>query len=326
MKKYVLKRILYLIPTVFIVSIIIFIMIRMIPGDIVDLMASDMGMANQMDKAEIEHRLGLDEPLLIQYGRWIGILPNEEGRFSGIFQGDFGNSLWTGTPIMQSVKDRLPVTLELGILGFIFAHLISIPLGIYSALRRDSVGDMLTRSFAVLCIAVPSFWLATMIIVYPSIWWGYMPSVIWIPFRENPMGNLKMVIIPAMVLGIELSGSTTRLMRTRMIDVLGQDYIRTAWAKGLKERLIILRHALKNSLISVVTMSGMQVASIFGGAVIVEKIFSIPGMGRLILEATNQRDYPVISGLMFFMAIIVMLTNLGVDLLYGVLDPRISYE
>ena len=175
-------------------------------------------------------------------------------------------------------------------------------------------------------IAVPVFWLATMCIVFPAVWWGKMQTIKWVSFLDNPLQNLKNIVLPGFLMGISMSGMLTRLTRTRMIEILGQDYIRAAWSKGLKERVIIFRHALKNCLISIITMSGMQVASIFGGSVIIEKIFSIPGMGRMILDATTQRDYPVLQGTMFFMAIIVMVVNLLVDILYSAVDPRIQIK
>ena len=294
MRSYVVRRILLIIPTAIIVSMIVFLLVRIVPGNVVDLMAQDLGSYRQIDKDEIRHRLGLDVPIHIQYGRWIGILPNNEGKLDGLLQGNFGKSLWTSTSVIDEMKARLPVTLELGLLGLVIAHLVAIPLGIFSALRRETVGDWIARSFAIICIAIPSFWLATMVVIFPAIWWGYMPSISWIPLSENVWGNLQIVLVPSILMGLSMSGTITRMTRNRMIGVLGQDYIRTAWSKGLKERVIVFGHGLKNALIPIVTMTGMQVAHIFGGSVIIEKIFNIPGMGRLMVDAVTKRDYPVI--------------------------------
>ncbi len=326
MKSYVVKRILLIIPTIFLISVIIFGLIRAVPGNVVDMMTAQLGSYRQIDREEIEQKLGLDQPVYKQYGRWLGVVPDEDGELNGILQGNFGESLWTSTTVMDEIKDRLPVTLELGIIALLIAHLIAIPLGVYSALRRETPGDLIARSFSVLSIAIPDFWLATMLIIFPALWWGHMASLRWIPFFESPIENLKIVLLPSFILGLSMSGTTTRLMRNRMIDVLGRDYIRTAWAKGLNGWLVIMRHALKNALIPVITMTGIQVASIFGGAVIIEKIFSIPGMGRLITDAITNRDYPVVSGVLFFTAIFVMAVSLIVDLSYALLDPRVRYE
>ncbi|GAI87750.1 unnamed protein product, partial [marine sediment metagenome] len=286
MRAYVIRRVLLLIPTVLIASLIIFLMIRFIPGSIVDLMVAQMaesgGMGAELaDRASIEQALGLDVSIPVQYGRWIGVVPGEDDSFSGIFQGNLGDSLWRGTPVLEDIATRWPVTLELGLLALIVAQIIALPIGIYSALRQDTWGDYIGRSFAIFCIAVPGFWLGTMVIVFPSIWWGWSPSIVPISFLEDPIGNLKMFILPAIVLGMAMSGMTMRMTRTMMLEVLRQDYIRTAWAKGLRERVVIIRHALKNALIPVVTTIGYQVPIMVGGAVIIEQIFCLPGMGRL---------------------------------------------
>ncbi|MBA7586934.1 Dipeptide transport system permease protein DppB [subsurface metagenome] len=193
-------------------------------------------------------------------------------------------------------------------------------------MRQDTWGDYIARSFAIMCIAVPGFWLATIIIVFPSIWWGYSPPLTLIRFTEDPIGNLGMFIIPAIVLGMVMSGGTMRITRTMMLEVLRQDYIRTAWSKGLRERVVILRHALKNALIPVVTVIGYQVPIMFGGAVIIEQIFNLPGVGRLLLDATLSRDYTIVSGVMLVLGGVIVLVNLTVDLTYGYLDPRVHYK
>ncbi len=330
MQAYIIRRLLLVIPTVFLVSLIVFFMIRLIPGSIVDAMIAEQAQSGVtgsavMDRDTIERALGLDMPIFVQYGRWIGVLPNMGGNFSGIFQGNLGNSLWKDIPVTTEIATKWPVTFELGLLGLVIAQLIALPVGIFSALRQDKWGDYIARSFAIGAISIPSFWLATLIIVFPSIWWGYMPSIMLIPFTEDPIGNLKMFIIPAVVLGMAMSGMTMRMTRTMMLEVLRQDYIRTAWSKGLKERTVVIRHALKNALIPVVTIVGWQVPVLIGGTVIIEQIFCLPGMGRLMLGALMKRDYTVVSGVVLLLSLGIMLLNLVVDLTYSYLDPRVRY-
>ena len=329
MREYIIRRLLYMIPTVLVVSIIVFFMMRLMGGDILDIMISEMrisGKTGPVLRAAVEARMGLDAPLITQYGRWIGFWPQADGGFSGIFQGTFGNSLWKGTPVIDDILERLPVTFELGLMGLIIAQLIALPIGIYSALRQDTWGDYIARSFALLCIAVPGFWIATLVIVFPAIWWDYMPSIFLIPFTEDPIGNLKMFIVPAIVLGMGMSGLTMRMTRTMMLEVLRQDYIRTAWGKGLRERMVVLRHALQNALIPVITIIGHQIPILVGGTIIIEQIFQLPGMGRLLIDASNHRDYPIVSAVVLVIGVTIVLVNLMVDLSYGLLDPRVRYR
>ena len=331
MRAYVIRRLLLMIPTLFIASIIIFFIIRLIPGDVIDQMIRTMGQEGTVAdletlRAVIEKAMGLDVPVFTQYGRWIGVVPQADGSLSGIFQGDLGNSLMKGLPVANLIAQKWPVTLELGLLALIVAQLIGLPIGVYSALRQDTWGDYVTRSFAIMLMALPSFWVGTMVIVFPSIWWGYTPSVITIPFTEDPIGNLKMFIVPAIILGMYLSGVTMRMTRTTMLEVLRQDYIRTAWAKGLKERVVVIRHTLKNALIPIISVVGLQVPVMVGGTVIIEQIFCLPGMGRLIVSATLERDYTIISGTMLLFGAAMVLVNLMVDLTYAYFDPRIRYK
>jgi len=245
MRTYVIRRLLLMIPTLLVVSLLIFFLVRVIPGSIVDAMIAGGDADVELDRAMIEHSMGLDAPLMVQYGRWMGFVSQMDGSFSGIFQGDLGISWWTRKPVAEQLASSWHVTLELGLMGMILAQLIALPIGVYSAVRQDKWFDYVGRSFAILCISVPGFWLGTMIIVFPSIWWGYMPSIALIPFTGDPIGNLKMFIVPAIVLGMSLTGVTMRMTRTMMLEVLRQDYIRTAWAKGLSEWVVITRHALK---------------------------------------------------------------------------------
>jgi peptide/nickel transport system permease protein len=325
MRAYVIRRLLLLVPNLLLVSLIIFFVAHLIPGDIVDAIMSQ-SLDQVMERSELEKKYGLEAPLLIQYARWMGFAPRLDGSFSGILQGDLGTSWWRHVPVLKLVSLKWPVTFELGLLALIVAQLIALPIGIFSALRQDTWGDYTGRSFAILCISIPGFWLGTLIIVYPSIWWDYMPSISLIHFAEDPIGNLKMFIVPAIVLGMSLAGITMRMTRTMMLEVLRQDYIRTAWSKGLKEGTITRRHALKNALIPVVTIIGLQAPVLIGGTVIIEEIFVLPGMGRLIIEATLRRDQQLISGIVILFAIALMLINMVVDLTYALLDPRVEYK
>ena len=287
MWQYITRRLLLAIPTIILATLIVFITIRLIPGSILTLMEQQYSYIQNINMDVIKHNLGLDVPVYVQYFRWVGNI---------ILHGDFGKSMWTTTSVISEISAAWPVTLELGILAIIISQLIALPIGIFSALRQDTWGDYLARSFAILFIAIPGFWIATLVMVFPSIWWGWTPSIVYIPFVKDPIGSLGMFILPAVVLGLNGSGSTMRMTRTMMLEVMRQDYIRTAWAKGLRERVVVTRHTLKNALIPVVTIIGMQLPSVIGGAVIIETIFGLPGMGRLIVTSTTQRDYTMFCG------------------------------
>lgn len=318
MSTYIIRRLLLIIPTLILVTIIVFLSVRFIPGSIIDLMTAQIGDISDVELArqQIREALGLDEAIHIQYIKWFG----------GVLTGDLGESLWTGREITKDILSRLPISLELGILAIITSMLISIPIGIYSAVRQDTMGDYVGRSFAIMCISLPSFWLGTMVMVFPAVWWGWSPSAQYVPITENLGSNIVQFIIPAVIMGMVMSGTTMRMTRTMMLEVLRQDYIKTAWSKGMKERNVVLRHALKNALIPVVTIIGLQVPILIGGSVIMERIFNLPGIGRLLLDALGQRDYPVISGVNIVMATAVLFINLTVDVFYAYLDPRISYH
>jgi len=317
---YVARRLLWIPITVFLISIVVFLLVRFLPGNVIDLLISQLQpSAGQMHvtRAAIAHSLGLDVPVYVQYGRWVGNI---------IAHGSLGNSLMGNQPILPSIEAALPVTAELGILAIIFSIIISIPIGVYSAIRQDTIQDYIWRGISVLFISVPAFWIGTMIMIYPAIWWGWSPPMQLIPFFKDPAGNLGMFILPALVLGVTMTGGTMRMTRTMMLEVLRQDYIRTAWSKGLKERVVVTRHAMRNALIPVITIIGMQIPMIVGGSVIIEQIFSLPGLGRLMLAAINERDYPTVSGINVFVAVFVIIINILVDIAYGWLDPRIHYQ
>ena len=317
MRAYVVRRILLIIPTLFLLSILVFLSARFIPGDIVDtMMASDQNAMFGVDREALLRALGLDVPVHVQYGRWLeGIL----------LRGTLGNSLLGDWPVEEKIAGRLPVTLELGFLALVIGLVLGVPIGIGSAIHQDTTVDYAGRSVAILGLATPNFWLGIMVMTYPVIWWGWTPRMQLIPFAENPLENLEMFIIPGLILGTALSAATMRMTRTMMLEVLRQDYIRTAWSKGLRERVVVIRHAVKNALIPVVTLIGLQLPILVGGAVIMENIFNLPGLGRLMLTALTDRDYPVISGINLFFGTVVIGINLMIDLIYGYLDPRVRY-
>ena len=316
--------------TLFLVTIIAFLSVRFIPGSLVNLMIADKyrestGSREEM-VAAVKGQLGLDVPIWKQYLRWLGALPQKDGSFSGVLEGDLGKSLWTERIIRDEILQRIPISLELGIIAIITGLLLAFPIGIYSAIRQDVIGDYLGRSFAILCIAIPGFWLATMIFIYPAKWFNWTPAVLYHPITENLWANLGQFIIPGILMGMAMSGTTMRMTRTMMLEVLRQDYIRTAWSKGLRERVVVVRHALKNALIPIVTIIGLQLPVLIGGSVIMEQIFVLPGMGRLMLDALSARDYPIVSGVNLVMATVILLVNLLVDMSYAWLDPRIRYR
>ena len=318
MRAYIIRRTLLIIPTLFILSILVFLSVRFIPGDVIDFIVGRMGLeAGHVDRDALERMLGLDVPVYVQYGRWIG----------GIFlRGSLGQSLMGGWAIEQRILDRLPVTFELGFLAIAIGLMIALPVGIYSAIRQDTAADYVGRSAAIIGLATPNFWLGIMVMIYPAIWWGWSPPMEWIPFTEDPLGNLGVVLIPSLILGTAAAAATMRMTRTMMLEVLRQDYIRTVWSKGLRERVVVMRHAIKNALIPVITLIGLQLPILVGGSVIMENIFALPGLGRLMVLALEQRDYPVVSGINLFFATAVMGANLVTDLLYALLDPRVRYQ
>lgn len=316
MQAFIVRRLLALIPTLIFTSIIVFASIRLIPGDVIDLMLSQNDIATGNDRAMIEEALGINEPIHIQYFQWIG----------AAVQGDLGRSLWQNTPVTEQLLETLPITFELGLLALIVALTVAIPIGIYSAMHQDTAGDYITRSFSLLMLAIPSFWLGTLVMVFPSVWWRWAPPLEYTPFFEDPIANLSHMIVPAIILGLGLSAVTMRMTRTMMLEVMRQDYIRTARAKGLGENLVVMRHALRNGLIPVVTLVGLQAPLLIGGAVILEQIFVVPGMGLLLLEAVFQRDYPIVTGVFLVVGVAILVINLLVDLTYGFLDPKVRQQ
>ena len=317
MRAYILRRLLLVIPTLFALSLIVFFSVRFIPGGVIDAMVARSEFTGTVDREALERRLGLDVPVWVQYGRWTG----------NIFRhGTLGESLMGRGAVEEKIIGRLPVTLELGLLAIVIGLVIALPVGIYSAIRQDTIADYGGRTLAIIGLATPNFWLALMVMLYPAIWWNWTPPLKMISFVEDPLGNLGVFIVPSLILGTAMSAATMRMTRTMMLEVLRQDYIRTAWSKGLKERIIVIRHTIKNALIPVITLIGLQLPILVGGAVIMENIFNLPGIGSLLLNALTDRDYPMVSGINLFFATGVVLFNLLIDLIYPYLDPRIRYK
>ena len=302
------------------VSILVFLLIRFIPGDVIDamLLTSSISGGTVETRAELERFLGLDVPAHVQYARWIGGI---------VLHGTLGKSLLGGAiTIEEQILRRLPVTLELGLLAIAIGLIIALPVGIYSAIRRNTLADYAGRSLAIVGLATPNFWLGLLVIVFPAIWWNWTPPIRMIALADDLLGNLGVFIVPSLILGTYFAAATMRMTRTMMLEVLRQDYVRTAWSKGLRERVVVVRHAIKNALIPVITLTGLQLPILIGGSVIMENIFNLPGIGRLLVNALVDRDYPMVSGVNLVFAAGVVVINLVVDLLYGFLDPRVRYR
>jgi peptide/nickel transport system permease protein len=312
-RTYVLRRLLIAVPSLLIASLIVFALPRLIPGDVVQLMLEEKAYGADLD--DLRAKLGLDRPLPLQFVEWL----------ARIARGDLGESLWTRQPVLEELGRRLPVTLTLGFLAIAVALLIGIPVGILAAVRQDGVLDFLARSAAILGLSIPGFVLAIVVILLPAIWWGWTPLVRFTELSKDPLTHIAQFVLPSIILGIAAAAGIMRLTRGMLLEVLRQDYVRTAWAKGLRERAVVLKHSLKNAVIPVVTVLGLQVAQVAGGAVIIETVFGLPGMGQFLVEAIVQRDYPVIQGINLLVVVIIVGTNLLVDLGYALLDPRIRY-
>jgi peptide/nickel transport system permease protein len=329
MTAYIIRRLLLIIPTFFLVTLLVFLSARFIPGDVIDLMLSQMsssGTASEMTRQNVEEALGLDAPIHIQYLRWLGVAPQKTGKLQGLLEGNLGKSLWKAQSVTKLLVERLPISIELGLIAMITAIIISLPIGVYSAIRQDTWGDYIGRSISIIFISVPSFWIGTLIFIYPPIWWGWSPPTEYIPITKNFLGNMGQFFLPGFITGMIMGGTLMRMTRTMMLETLRQDYIRTAWAKGLKERWVIIRHALKNALLPVITIMGGMVPMVIVGTVIMEQIFALPGVGILTFQSLTLRDYPLIQGITVLMALIVLLSNLAIDLTYAWIDPRVQYR
>ncbi|HYY55460.1 MAG TPA: ABC transporter permease [Candidatus Dormibacteraeota bacterium] len=314
MSRYLAARLLGAVPTLVGVSLLTFAFIRLIPGDAI---AARLGTSTALTPeqlASLRAYFGLDQPLPVQYWNWL----------TSLARGDAGYSIRTGRPVFVEIAERLPATLELAAAATLIAVAVGVPLGLLSALRRRSRADVAARIAGLVGLSLPSFWLGTLIIVVFSLYLRWLPNTGgYVDFVRDPVGNLGLIMFPALTLGLALAAATMRMTRSAMLDVLGADYVRTARAKGLRGEVIVRRHVLRNGLIVVITLLGIQVGQLLGGAVVVEEIFSIPGVGRMLLTAIVQRDYALVQGAVLVIAILFVLVNIFVDLLYGYLDPRI---
>jgi peptide/nickel transport system permease protein len=313
LKRYLARRLVIAIPSLLIASVIVFTLPRLIPGDAVQLMLAETSYAKDID--ELRAKLGLDRALPVQYAEWV----------AHVMRGDLGESLWTRRPVLDELAHRLPVSAELALYATVIALAIALPIGVLAAARQDSLADYVARSVAILGLSLPSFWLATLLIVMPAIWWGWRPVTGFTDLRQDPVGHVVQLLLPAAILGIASAAALMRLTRGMLLEALRQDYVRTAQAKGLAQSVVVVKHGLRNAVIPVITLLGTQLPLILGGTVVIETIFGLPGVGRFLFDAINQRDYPVIQGVNLLVVSTVVLVNLGVDVLYGVLDPRIRY-
>jgi peptide/nickel transport system permease protein len=315
MRQYVLRRLALAVPTLVLVTVIVFSIMRLMPGDVVIRMVEGHAYAPTVEALRKE--LGLDRPAYTQYLEWIGGI---------VLRGDFGNSYWTRQPIWDEFIRRFPVTLELAAFTILSSVVIGVLVGIVSAVRQDTVSDYVGRVLAILALSVPYFGLAVLVVVLPSIYFKWTPVYTYVPLTTDPLENVKIMIVPALVFGVTRAGPIMRIMRSALLEVLRQDYIRTAWSKGLPERAIVLRHALKNALIPVVSLIGLQMPLYIGGSVIIEAIFRLPGVGLFFFEALTRLDYPVVQSVNLIIAAMVVGLNLAIDLSYAFLDPRIRYR
>ncbi len=315
MVQYIIKRLLFTLLVLWAVSVIVFGAVRLIPGDVCRIVLATPDVPEEQCNV-IRADLGLDKPVVTQYLSYIG----------GVLRGDFGTTLIGKRDVWSEIRTRIPLTLELTLLATLFALVLALPIGIYSALKRDRPADYLLRLLTIAWLSIPGFWLGTMLIIFPAKWWGYSPPVGYVDIWKDPLKNLHQLYLPAIALGLALSASLARVTRSSMLEVLRQDYVRTARAKGLAERVTIVRHTLKNAMIPVITLFAIQFGILLGGTVVLESIFSLPGLGTLTLSSVLVKDYPQVQGLVLFFATVLVLINLIVDISYAWFDPRIRYS
>ena len=317
MPRYILQRLLLMIPTLFGVAILVFLMLRLMGGDPVEVMLRGEGANVSQEIIEAERiRLGLDQPMVVQFGKWIG----------GMLTGDFGVSMWTGNPVSAEIASRLELSIQVALMATCLAVLIAIPLGTLSALYKNTWIDHVIRIFSIAGLAVPSFWLGMIIILLLLSFFHWHPPVAFTPFFENPRHNLAQLIWPALAVGYRYSAVATRMMRSTLLEVLQEDYIRTARAKGVYERLVVVRHALANAMLPVVTVIGLEFAFLIGGLVVTEQVFNLNGLGKLFVQAVARSDFTMVQSLVLLVAVFFIVVNFIIDLLYAWLDPRIRYR
>jgi peptide/nickel transport system permease protein len=318
MRTYITKRLLLIVPTLLGVAALVFFIMRVIPGDVTLLIlgGDQAGRIDPTQIAAMKHQLGLDQPLLVQFGTWLW----------GVLRFDFGTSLWTGQPVTQELLIRLPLSLELALLASMVSVLIAIPLGMLAAVRQDSWVDYVVRVVSIGGLAIPSFWVGILCILLLVIYFGWGPPLEFTPPWIDPWANFQQMVWPVVTVGYRYAAVTTRMTRSTVLEVLREDYIRTAWAKGLRERVVVVRHALKNAMLPVITLIGTEFAFLIGGLVVTETVFTLNGVGRFVVDAVAHRDYPVVQALVFLIAFGFVVVNLLVDLTYAWLDPRIRYR
>jgi peptide/nickel transport system permease protein len=316
MREYILKRIILVVPILFLVSVMVFSIVRLIPGDVVVMMFAETGNATPERLALFRRQLGLDRPALEQYAVWMG----------RAVQGDLGDSMWTGRPALEEILKRFPVSGELAVLAMVLACVLALPLGVLAAARQDSAIDYAVRLVSVGMLSIPSFWIGTMVVTFLAIWFQWIPPIGYVSLLDDPWRNVQQLMLPALAIGARASAAIMRMTRSQTLEILRQNYVRTAWAKGLRERVVVLKHALKNAMIPVITIMGNQFGYLLGGTVVMEIIFSLPGVGRLTLDSIIQRDYTQLQGIILFVATVSLLVNLLVDLTYAWFDPRIRYQ
>jgi peptide/nickel transport system permease protein len=317
MPTYIVRRILLMIPTLLGAVTLIFLLMRLLPGDVAlyILGSGESSDVNKQALQQIRQELGLDQPLIVQYGRWLW----------GAVRLDFGNSYWTRQPVMEELKRRYPITVNLALMSLLLGTLIAIPVGVLSAVRQDTLADYAARVFVIAGLSLPNFWLAILIILGLVYYFQWLPPLNYAPFWVDPWLNFKQLVFPALITGYRLSAIGARMTRSSILEVLRDDYVRTARAKGLRELVVVLKHALRNALLPVITIIGLELLTLFGGLVVIETVFTIPGIGRYLVDAITHRDYPSIQALVFMIAVLVVTVNLLVDIIYGFLDPRIRY-
>ncbi len=316
MTNYIIRRLLGAVLVLLLMSIVVFRLVHWLPGDAMLVKVGEAGRISPERLAQARDEMGIDRPLVTQYTRWLG----------GVVRGDLGRSLIWDEGVATRIRKGLPITIELALLGSAVALLIAVPVGVLSAIKQDTPIDYVTRVIAITGLAVPGFWLATLLILYLTLWFHWTPPLRYTPFFEDPWTNLQTFVIPAAVLGFGLGAGLTRMTRSTVLEVLRNDYIRTARAKGLRERMVIGRHVLKNAMIPVVTIFGLQFTGLLGGSVIMESLFSLPGVGGVTFQAVSQRDYTQIQGNALFLGTIAVLMNIVIDVSYAWLDPRIHYR
>ncbi len=317
MRQYILKRILLMIPTLLGVAVLIFLLMRVVPGDLVELKHAGEGSAISAETLQKERELlGLDKPLWYQFGVWVW----------DIIRGDFGVSMWTGRPVLYEISIRFQLSLQLAIMAAFLAVLLAIPLGTMAALRQDTWVDYAIRVFSIAGLATPSFWLGIIVILGLLILFGWLPPMEFSPFWENPVSNIAQLIWPTLAIGYRYSAMIMRMTRSSVLEVLREDYIRTARAKGLRERLILVRHALKNAMLPVISVIGLELAFLIGGMVVTEQVFNLNGLGRLLVQSIEQRDYTMTQSLVLLTAVFFIAMNFVTDLLFAWLDPRVRYK